>query len=48
MLPNQNSQRTVKMYDAKLDKANKPKPPARLVLPKPVRVPPPPNQGNSR
>lgn len=51
MAPNQNTSprgRVMLTAEAKLDKANKPKAPANLVLPKPVRVPPPPGQGNSR
>lgn len=51
MNPSQNSTRpagTFRTTDAKLDKANKPKAPTNLVLPKPVRIPPPPGNGNSR
>ncbi len=51
MAPNQNISPRIRMTrvsEAKLDRANKPKAPARLVLPKPVRVPAPPNQGSSR
>ena len=33
---------------AKRVRANKPAPPANFVLPKPVRIPPPPNNRNSQ
>jgi len=43
-----NSNHNVRTRDAKLDKANKPKAPVNLVLPKPVRIPPPPSRQSTR
>lgn len=47
-MANANAARTVRAAAPTFDKANKPKAPANLVLPRPVKIPSPPAPRNDR
>lgn len=47
-MPNANTDRTARASAPTFDRANKPRPPVNLVLPKPVKIPPPPAPPNGR